>query len=116
LFPEFFNREGDKLLNRLITGYEMWAHYSKRETKAQSKRWKRAGSPPPKIFKLSPSAGKVMIVAFWDSRGMILTHFIPKGQTVTTKYYSEVILKHFREKLKQMRHRLVRSLNATFPC
>jgi hypothetical protein len=32
---------------------------------------------------------------------MILTHFMPKGQTVTAKYYSEVILK--REKLKQMR-------------
>jgi hypothetical protein len=44
-----------------------------------------------------------MLVAFWDSRGMILTHFIPKGQTVTAKYYSEVILKNLREKLKQMR-------------
>jgi hypothetical protein len=47
-----------------------------------------------------------MLVAFWDSRGMIPTHFMPKGQTVTTKYYSEEIPKNFREKLKQMRPRL----------
>ena len=62
-----FNREGDKFLNRIITGDEMWVDFSEPETKAQSKQWKRAGSPPPKKFKLSPSAGKVMLVAFWDS-------------------------------------------------
>jgi hypothetical protein len=90
-------------LNRIITGDEMWVHYSELETKAQSKQWKRAGSPPPKKFKLSPSPGKVILVAFWDSRIMILTHSIAKGQTVTAKYYSEVILKNLREKLKQMR-------------
>jgi histone-lysine N-methyltransferase SETMAR len=101
-----FNREGDKFLNRIITGNEMWVHYSEPETKAQSKQWKRAGSQPPKKFKMSPSAGKVMLVAFWDSRGMILTHFMPIGQTVIAKYYSEVILKNHREKLKQMRPRL----------
>jgi hypothetical protein len=37
-----FNREGDKFLNRIITGDEMWFHYSEPETKAQSKQWKRA--------------------------------------------------------------------------
>jgi hypothetical protein len=35
-------------------------HYSEPETKAQSKQWKRTGSPPPKKCNLSPSAGKVM--------------------------------------------------------
>jgi histone-lysine N-methyltransferase SETMAR len=68
-----FSREGDKFVNRIITGDEMWVHYSEPETKAQSKQWKRTGSPSPTKFKLSPSAGKVMLVAFWDSRGMILT-------------------------------------------
>ena len=53
--------------------------YAEPETKVQSKQWKRVGSPPPKKFKLSLSAGKVMLVAFGDSHGMILAHFIPKG-------------------------------------
>jgi hypothetical protein len=86
----------------------MLVHYSEPETKALSKQWKRAGFPPPKKFKLSLPAGKVMFVAFRDSRGMILTHFMSKGQTVTAKYYFEVILKNLREKLKQMRPRLAR--------
>jgi hypothetical protein len=76
----------------------MWAHFSEPETKAQSKQWKRAGSQSPEKFKLSPSAGKVMLVTFWNSRGMILTHFMPKGQTVTAKYYSEIILKKNNQK------------------
>ena len=71
----------------------MWVHYAESETKAQSKQWKRAGSPPLKKFRLSPSVGKVMLVAFWDSCGIIWAHFMPKGQTVTTRYNSEVILK-----------------------
>ena len=49
--------------------------------------------PPPKTFKLSSSIGKVMLVAFWNSRGIILAHCMPKSQTVTARYYSEVVLK-----------------------
>ena len=45
--------------------------------------------PNPKKFKLSPIAGKVIKVAFWDSRGIILAHVMPKGRTKTARYYSE---------------------------
>ena len=75
----------------VVTGDEMWVHSTEPETRAQSKRWKRASSPPPKKFKLSPSAGKVMLVAFWDSRVIILAHFMPKDPSVTARYHSEVI-------------------------
>ena len=45
----------------------------------------------PKKFKLSPSAGKVRLVAFWDTHGKILAHFRLKVE-LTARYYSEVIL------------------------
>ena len=54
----------NKFLNCIVTRDGMWVHYAEPETKAQSRQWIRAGSPPPK--KLSPSAGKVMLVVFWD--------------------------------------------------
>jgi hypothetical protein len=76
-----FNREGDMFLNRIITGDEMWVHYSEPETKAQSKQWKRAGSPPPKNFKLSPSAGKAMLVAFFGFERNDTYSFQAKGST-----------------------------------
>ena len=67
----------NKFLNSILTGDEMWVHHAEPKTRAQSKLWKRAGSPPHKKFKLAPSAGKV-VVAFWNSRGIILAHFTPE--------------------------------------
>ena len=63
----------------------MTVHYAEPEQRAQSKQWKRAGSPSIKKFNLSPSDGKVMLVAFGDSRGIILAHFMLKGLTGTAR-------------------------------
>ena len=38
-----------------------------------------------------PSAGRVTLVAFVESHGIILSHFIPKGRNVTARYYLEEI-------------------------
>ena len=58
-----FNHD-EKSLNCIVSGDEMWVHYTEPETKAHSKKWKQAGSPPPKKLKLSPSAGRVMLLLF----------------------------------------------------
>ena len=71
----------------ILIGNELWVHYTKPETKAQSQQRKWVRSPPPKMFKLSSSAGKFMLVAFSDLCGIILAYFISKGRTVTTWYY-----------------------------
>ena len=46
------NHNENQFLNFIDFGDEMWAHYAEPETKAQSKQWKPANSPPPK--KLNP--------------------------------------------------------------
>ena len=80
----------------------MWDNYTEPETKAQSKQLKRAGYSSRKKIMLSLSTCKIMLVAFWDSLGIILAHFMPKGRTVTARYYSEVIMKtKLQEKLKK---------------
>ena len=69
-----FNHDENESLNCIVTGDEIWVHYAELETKTQSKQWKGAGSPPPKKFRLSPSASKVMLVAFlgftWNNTGL----------------------------------------------
>ena len=40
--------------------------------------------------KSAKSAGKVMLSVFWDSHGVILTDYLPKGQTITGTYYSNL--------------------------
>ena len=62
-----FNHDENMFLNCIVTGNEMWVRYAEPETKAQQKQWKQAGS--------------------------ILANFMPKGRTVTARYYSEAILK-----------------------
>ena len=79
----------------------MWVHYAEPETKAQSKpgnNW----FLPPKKFKLFPFAGKVMLVAFCNSRGIKLAHFMPKGKTMNATYSLEVILKKTQRKTKNV--------------
>ena len=53
--------------------------------------WKRPGSPQPKKFRTQPSADKVMITVFWDSKGIILTDYKPAGTSITEEYYANVI-------------------------
>ena len=48
-----FNHDKNNFLNSIITGDEMWLHYTEPETKAQSKQWIRSGSPPPKTVSRS---------------------------------------------------------------
>ena len=57
---------------------------------------------PPKKFKLFPFAGKVMLVAFCNSRGIKLAYFMPKGQTMNATYSLEVILKKTQRKTKNV--------------
>ena len=80
-------------MDSIVTGDESWAHYYEPETKRQSMQWHHLGSPSPKKFKLAPSAGKVMITVFWDSHGVILLDFLPKGETINSARYQETLKK-----------------------
>ena len=55
---------------------------------------------------MSPSAGKVSLVAFWDSRGKILAHFMPKRQTVKARYYFDVVLKEKKNLIENTEKKL----------
>ena len=44
----------------------------------------------PKKFKCSRSTKKQMFNMFFDIHGVILSHAVPQGQTVTANYYSKV--------------------------
>ena len=52
------------------------------ETKRQLAHWKHTHTPPPKNFRVTASAEKMMVDMFWDSEGVILTHCVPKSTTV----------------------------------
>ena len=98
-----FEAEGDGFLGRIVTGDETWVHYNQPETKKASKEWRHTSSPKPKNFVTHPSAGKVLLALFWDERWVILEHCMPKGNTVTSATYADILKNHLRPAIKSKR-------------
>jgi hypothetical protein len=63
--------EEEFMLSRIVTGEESWVHHYQPESKRASMQWKHPCSPSTKMFKATPSAGKVLpavnmkITVFW---------------------------------------------------
>jgi len=85
-----FEGEGDGFLGRIVTGDETWVHYHQLETKKSNKEWRHTSSPKLKKFRTHPSVGKVMLTLFWDEQGVILEHYMPRGNTVTSAMYADL--------------------------
>lgn len=97
-----YRHDKENFLARLVTIDESWIYHYDVETKIQSKEWTHRGSPPPRKFKMQPSAGKVMLTVFWDAEGVILVDFLQKGATITGAYYANLIPK-LRDAIKEKR-------------
>jgi hypothetical protein len=57
-------------LYNIITGDESWVHHFEPGNKRQYMEYCHKDLPAPKKFKTAPSAGKVMLTAFWDINGI----------------------------------------------
>jgi histone-lysine N-methyltransferase SETMAR len=78
-------------------------------SKQQSSVWKHSNSPPPKKFCSSLSTGKVMLLLFFDAHGMILQHWVPRGQTVNGAYYANVLRTDLRGAMRKKRPDLLKN-------
>lgn len=101
-FLQEYNEVGHEILDRVVTGDESWIHFWTPESKEQLKQWKKKEEETPRKCKQVPSAGKVMLTAFWDRHGVIYTEYHSQGRTVTAATYFDTILK-LREAIKGKR-------------
>jgi hypothetical protein len=83
--------EDTSMLNRIVTGDETWENHYQPEYKETS----QFTSSFNENFKVTStrSAGKVMLIVFWESRGVLLAHFQKRGENVNSESYCEVLLK-----------------------
>ena len=58
--------------------------------------------PAPKKFRVQKSTGKVLASIFWDQDGILLTDYLPKGQTINAEYYSSPLVQ-LKDILKEKR-------------
>jgi len=83
---EFFQRNPNDYLSRLVTMDETWLYHYDPQTKQQSVEWQHSGSPHPKKFQVQKFAGKVLTSIFWDQYSIFLINYLPKGQTINAEY------------------------------
>ena len=69
------------------------------ETKRQSKQWTLKGQPGPLKARVHSPRTKQMMLAIFDSMGLVYTNIIPRGQTVNSNY----IIKALAGFLKQLK-------------
>jgi hypothetical protein len=109
---ECFNKNKTDFVRRFIDMDETWIHQYAPETKQQSKQWTEVGCSAPKKISSVPSARKVMASVFWDAEGILFIDYLKKSQTITGKYYFNLLTrldKKIREKrpgLKRKNHLL----------
>lgn len=87
---------------KVITGDEMWVYGYDPETRRQSREWRRRNEPKPKKARFSKSKLKVLLVTFFDYKGLIHREFIPEGQTINQHVYLS-ILRRLREAVRKKR-------------
>jgi len=78
-------------LDSVITGDESWVFDCDPETKRQSAEWHTKSSLHLEKACMSRSRVKIMIVLFFDSRGIVHKEFVPSGQTVNHAFYKDVL-------------------------
>lgn len=94
--------ENPDFLNCIVTGDESWCLKYDPETKRQSSEWRSPGSPRQKKVRSEKSRIKTMLIAFFDSHGIIHKEFLPEGSTMNANTYVE-ILKRLLRRIRRVR-------------
>ena len=90
------------MISRIVTGDESWVYEYEPESKVLSMEWRERGSCPPVKPRTAISAGKHMCTFFWDQDGPLLIKWLPKGVTINSDYYTQV-LQELRQAIKSER-------------
>ena len=101
-FLELVEREEEEVLGKILTIDESMVSLHTPETKRQSMQWIKKGEPGPIKARVHATRSKVMVLAFFDQKGVVYTNYVPKGVTVNAAYILK-ILPIFIKKLRLKR-------------
>ncbi|GFY12544.1 histone-lysine N-methyltransferase SETMAR [Trichonephila clavipes] len=89
-----YHEGGVDFLSQIVTGDETWVSYDTHESKRQSMEWRHTSSPTKVKPKHILTPRKIMCTVFWDSKGILLIDFLPRGQTINAAVYCETLRKY----------------------
>ncbi len=85
--------KGTTLLNQIITGNKTSVHHHTLASRRASMAHCEPGEKGPKKADVWKSAGKLIVIVFWDSQKIVLTNYIPKGVNVNSVHHCKVFYK-----------------------
>ncbi|KAK3889822.1 hypothetical protein Pcinc_006190 [Petrolisthes cinctipes] len=92
---EHFDVDPDLFL-KVITGDESWCYGYDLETKPQSSQWKYPMLPRLKRTRQVKSNVKMMLICFFNVKGIVHEEFVLPGQTVNQTFYLAVLKRYAR--------------------
>jgi predicted NAD/FAD-binding protein len=77
-------READptNFFARIVIGDEFWVYHYDPLSQLEAKAWKKPGEQTPTRTCQERSAGKIMMIIFWNKHGVLLIDYLPRGITI----------------------------------
>jgi histone-lysine N-methyltransferase SETMAR len=79
-------------LEEIVTGDETWIYHFQPDSKAKNKDWVSPEGDRPVIAHRCKTSNCMLYAIFFDSEGLVLQIPVPKGSSVTGKFYRESVL------------------------
>ena len=81
----------DNFFHSIVTDDESWIHHYDPLSQLETKVWKWLGEQTPTRLRQERSAGKIMMIIFWDKDGVLLTEYLLRGTTINGQCYASII-------------------------
>ena len=79
-------------LSEKVTGDETWIYHFQPDSKAKNKVWVSSEGDRPVNARCCKTSNRMLYAIFFDSKGPVLQIPVPKGSSVTVKFYRESVL------------------------
>ena len=89
---EKYDKCDQRCLEEIVTGDETWIYHFQPDSKAKNKVWVSSEGDRPVITRRCKTSNRMLYAIFFDSKGPVLHIRVPKGSSVTGKFYRESVL------------------------
>ena len=79
-------------MEKIVTGDETWIYHFQPDFKAKNKVWVSSEGDRPVIAGRCKTSNHMLYAIFFDSKGQVLHIPVPKGSSVSGKFYRESVL------------------------
>ena len=89
---EKYDKCDPRYLEEIVTGDETWIYHFQPHCKAKNKVWVSSEGDRPVITHRCKTSNRMLYAIFIDLKGPVLQILVPKGSSVTGKFYRESVL------------------------